>query len=211
MNSIISQTDQRKIFFSACIKGETEIVKKIIENKFDIDITDHQGITGLNFATAYNQFNIVRYLIENGANVNIKDKNGWTPLITVAQLSKDKTEITKYLIENGANINQVDKDGFSALHIAIENRYFNIAKLLIVKGIDITIKTKLDKETALHKAIRTNNFELVQLLLDKGAKVSEVNYENMSALQIAQLESTNEIFELLKEYSNKKVLTLKKK
>lgn len=211
VNSLFAQTEQNKIFFNACIKGDIEVIKKILENNFDIDLTDKQGITGLNFAVAYNQFNVVRFLIEKGANLNIKDKNGWSPIITASQLLKDKTEIVKYLIQNGANINQVDKDGFSALHIAIENNYFNVAKLLIIKGIDISIKTKLDKETALHKAVRSNNFELVQLLLDKGAKISEVNYENLSALQIAESESSNDIYEILKDYSNKKSLTLKKK
>lgn len=209
--SDLHQGIDRGSYFQACIKGDLRIVREYLDNEGDVNIKDNQGVTGLNFAAAYNHMQLVKFLLENGANTEIKDNNGWTPLISIAQLGKDRTDIARMILDKGANINAVDMDGFSSLHIAIDNQYLRLAKLLIEKGIDINIKTKLDKETALHKAVRNQYSEIVNLLLKNGAKVNIANSDGLTALDIAKEEGFIEIAEVLGEYSKKEISNVVKK
>nr|WP_315101952.1 ankyrin repeat domain-containing protein [uncultured Fretibacterium sp.] len=62
----------------------------------------------------------VRQLIQDGADVNAKNKDGWTPLMAVAQHSSNP-EVLTALIKAGADVNAKDTLGatplmFAAIH-----------------------------------------------------------------------------------------------
>ena len=67
-------------------------------------------------------------LLANKANVQAKSYGGWTPLLNaVFGGHKDLVEL---LLRSKANINYQEDAGRSALHVAAENGYTEIAALL---------------------------------------------------------------------------------
>jgi ankyrin repeat protein len=70
---------------------------------------------------------IVEYLLEHGADINAQAKINNTPIKEAA--SNGHLETVRLLISKGANVNIVG-DGGSALHIAVEKGYTDIAELL---------------------------------------------------------------------------------
>lgn len=90
------------IIYEAIQKGNLEMVKILIENGADLNITYSIIIdTLLIINNSKNRFKMIKLLVENGADVNAVNKEGYTPLM-VAYLFNNK-EIIDYLIKKGAN------------------------------------------------------------------------------------------------------------
>jgi ankyrin repeat protein len=74
---------------------------------------------------------IVEYLLDHGADINARRKINNTPIQQAA--SNRHLEIVRLLLSKGANANIVG-DGGSALHVAVEKGYTDIAELLRQHG-----------------------------------------------------------------------------
>jgi ankyrin repeat protein len=74
---------------------------------------------------------IVEYLLDHGADINARRKINNTPIQQAA--SNGHLEIVRLLLSKGANANIVGDAG-SALHIAVEKGYTDIAELLRQHG-----------------------------------------------------------------------------
>ena len=61
-------------------RGNTKLIKQLLEDGMDVDLTDKEGLTALYRAANNDQKETVSLLLSNGANVNIRDKFGNTPL-----------------------------------------------------------------------------------------------------------------------------------
>ena len=79
---------------------------------------------------------VVKVLIRAGANLNYEmPANGPTALRLAAGLAQK--EIVELLCEAGAAINAANKDGHAAIHIAIENKEFDIVRILAKHRADV--------------------------------------------------------------------------
>ena len=83
-------------------------------------------------AAVYNGYNILEKLIKMGININNQNTGGWSALMSVA-LDKKPLEMAKLLIDNGADINIKNKSDKTALDIAKEVDYKEMADLLQTK------------------------------------------------------------------------------
>ncbi|MFL3665430.1 MAG: ankyrin repeat domain-containing protein [Verrucomicrobiota bacterium] len=66
--------------WDAATRGNTKLIKGLLADGMDIDVTDEGGLTALYRAAHNDQKETVSLLLSNGANVNIRDKFGNTPL-----------------------------------------------------------------------------------------------------------------------------------
>jgi ankyrin repeat protein len=89
--------------------NNVKMVKMLLDNNADVDVSDIEGGTALHYACYNGHEEIVNLLLMNGADINCKDDRGWTPLHVAAQ--RNQVECIKILLEYGADKNIVDNDG----------------------------------------------------------------------------------------------------
>ena len=72
----LNSNKHSKFLFSSAEKGKLEIIKLLLENKFDINMIDENGETPLFKAALNNCFGIFKFLHKNGAKLDITNKEG---------------------------------------------------------------------------------------------------------------------------------------
>lgn len=105
--NVNAQTTTGKSPLSLAVqKGNLSLVKLILENHANINITDINGWTVLHHA-AHNSYNeILNYLIKNSITIDKRDDLGKTALYIAASVNNEKA--VTLLIERGANVNSMD-------------------------------------------------------------------------------------------------------
>jgi ankyrin repeat protein len=71
----------------ACWNGHIAVVKKLLKNGADINMTNKYGNTPFHLACSEGYTEIVKLLLEKGANINTVDKFDQTPLHIACFLS----------------------------------------------------------------------------------------------------------------------------
>ncbi|MGU3370238.1 ankyrin repeat domain-containing protein [Bacillus mycoides] len=94
--------------------------------------------TWLHVATAHGQLEIIEYLINSGINIHAKGGTFSTNALERAA-TKGYLHIAEYLIKHQVEIDTSEPDR-NPLFAAIYSSHFEIIKLLVMNGIDITIK-----------------------------------------------------------------------
>jgi len=85
---------------------------------FDLGLDALKGCTALMFAAVSHDKSSFFYLLEHGADPNAKNKQGYTPLMLLAQSEIDDPEMTLALIKYGAHVSELAPDKTNALHYA---------------------------------------------------------------------------------------------
>ena len=95
-----------------------------------------------------------------------------------------KTDLVRQLVvDHGAPFTS-DWLGTTALHVAAQNGFVEIAEILLNGGVNRDAKTKLER-TALHLAAQSGCIEIVDLLLSNGADVNARDMLKMTPLHWA--------------------------
>ena len=154
----------------------------------------------LSDAVESNSIKKARKAIEDGADVNAKST---TSSILLRAVKLNEIEMVKLLLDNNADINQVKPvDLFSGLMISAKQNNLMMAKLLISRGIDVTLGTVINRN-ALHIAALHNSVDVAKLLVNETQL--DVNLRgNLCALAIAARQDHREIVSLLKNQKNEK-------
>ncbi|QIW19785.1 ankyrin repeat domain-containing protein [Bacillus thuringiensis] len=94
--------------------------------------------TWLHVATAHGQLEIIEYLINSGINIHAKCGTFSTNVLERAA-TKGHLHIAEYFIKHQVEMDTSEPDR-NPLFAAIYSGHFEIVKLLVMNGIDITIK-----------------------------------------------------------------------
>ena len=120
-------------FLRACENGDLKYVKECIEKKHSsnstiiLDISDENGNTGLQVASANNQLEILNFLIKNHhTKINQSNDCGWTSLHHACLYGHN--EIIKELLKNGASFTMRNRLGATPLHIAVASGHISTLK-----------------------------------------------------------------------------------
>jgi uncharacterized protein len=183
-------------------------------------------------ACLYGKNKLVQYLLEAGADPNLAEKKGLLPIIAVFytptmledddslqhhDLIEQMTNIMELLLDNGVDFNSRSFDGKTALMIAAERGYTEIALALIKKGAEIDAiedcgnwqipdyepgmednwVESQDLRTALALAVEHGHTNIVAELLKAGANVNILGSKKRLPIDIAIQEGYTEIIELL--------------
>jgi hypothetical protein len=93
------------------------------------------------------------------------------------------TSTLKALLDLGANIDLSNNDRETSLFIAVSNKMWDLASILVERGADVTLG-KDNGVTPLHWAVRHAHFPLASKLLTQGADVQGRTEEGYSMLQV---------------------------
>jgi ankyrin repeat protein len=115
----------------AAKRGNTEIIRILIENGAQVDGRDKNGLTPLMSAASAGRVGNVEVLIAAAANLNAKDNKGITALMWATV--KGFADVVEILISKGADVNARTTDGLTAQRmsqriIADLNRSFGDAE-----------------------------------------------------------------------------------
>jgi ankyrin repeat protein len=136
-------------------------------------------------------------LVSMGADPNITDKNKISLLMHIFSLNDKKTikQYVKFLLEKNINVNLIDKNDMSALLATIYTDNYEMTKLLLEKGADVS-----KSMSSLIIACQTGNLKIVKLLLKYGADLSYINQIGFNALMKACQFGYLQIVKLLLKY-----------
>jgi len=89
----------------------------------------------------------------------------------------DAAEVTA-LLDKGADVNAKFRYGATALFKAAERGHVEVAKILLARGADVTVKDTFYGATAMTWALDNGHIEIVRLLLEKDASSVEDVLQN---------------------------------
>ena len=109
----------------ACINGEVDVVKYLLDKGAEIEAKSKSGQTPLMLAASGGHYHplvtggneiCAELLINKGARKEAKSNSGLTPLICAARAGKDK--MLRLLVSKGCQLEGKDYNGRTALHWA---------------------------------------------------------------------------------------------
>ena len=167
-------------------KGQTEVVRVLLQAGADLELPDANGFSPLAWAIKLESPTISDLLRKAGAKEpeHLHGSSDFT-LITGAQTGD--VSLVDHALQRGANVNHLHQDhrvAATALQRAVEIGHLEIATKLLAAGADPDIGG-LDEDlnansTPLIQAARRGYLEIVKLLLEHGA---DPNIEQKTALQ----------------------------
>lgn len=210
----------------ACIRGDIDELKRILENSSDsktlLDTKDENGNNVFVLSLINKQYDIMRYLSRG---------KSWIELyVSYLNISKHyKLDCTlhdiiangyhggyteEYIIEciqnellQNSNLETRDCNLNTPLHIACSFRFMDIVKLLLDNGADVNALNR-DLEQPLHVLCNTNSEDtpevfknILSLLIEKGANVNAINIHNQTPCDILFDSYHDDISELQKEFT----------
>ena len=150
----------------ACYNGNIKMIKLLVGNGADINITNNNGLNILHLAAQGNQSTVIYYFIHKyKMNINSSDKLGNTCLHWACFYNNDKV-LNFLLLCEKININAKNKNGFTPLHFCVLGKNARAIKKLITCGGDISIKNN-ENQTCLTLSIKKNDKEIKDILINK--------------------------------------------
>jgi ankyrin repeat protein len=185
---------KRTALQAAASKGQTSIVKLLLDKGADVTVANKEGWTPLNSASDSGHVDIVKLLLDNGADVTVTSENGWTPL----NLASDSghVDVVKLLLDNGADVTVTSENGWTPLNSASSNGHVDVVKLLLDNGADVTV-TSEEGWTPLNSASDSGHVNVVKLLLDNGADLTVTSKDGCTPLNSASESGHIDIVKLL--------------
>jgi uncharacterized protein len=195
-----------------------ETAKFLIENGADVNATVHNQ-TPLRLALEKKiktNFELARLLVKKGADINFK--NTQESSLVMLSIEDETPGSAKFLLnlknDNELNslaginivldINVQNVYGSSALSLAIENGYSEIADLIINYGdTDLELKHNRDESTAVIFAYKMNRIDIFNLLITKDVLINEQDSDLNSLLILAtDKNDTNTVKKLIELGAN---------
>lgn len=170
------QEDNLTILHYSAQNGFLTAVHLLVTAGVDLDALDNTQNTPLMLAIANLKNDVVKYLISVGASFTFKGMDGMTALHMAAE--RGNLTACELLVEASVDkrgyVNLIDDGGWTSLVWACENNHADVARYLLRKGADPTLRD-LKQNVALHWAAFSSTREIVELLLSYENNVNVVN------------------------------------
>ncbi|EAX93943.1 FLJ00246 protein, putative [Trichomonas vaginalis G3] len=201
---------------NACVKGDLQLTKSLIEGGCDKNAVTKNENNCLLLASYNGHLEIVKYLIGIGFNKNWRSKLGYNPILLASQ--EGQLDTVKYLKSIGCDVNSKANCNASCIYLASCSGHLETVKYLFSVGADpnerentgcppIIIASqeghlevvkyliqcgcnKNDKtdynSSSLHWAAENGHFEVVEYLVSIGVNLNDKDNGGKTALDLAK-------------------------
>jgi ankyrin repeat protein len=122
----------------AILFGTVKQVKALLERGANANAGDKEWGAALDYAARNGKLRLTQVLVKYGADVNRKNSLQKTPLHGALSCWWRETaqKVSLFLLNHGADVNAVDTNGRTTLMYAVIYKRFDLAKLLVERGVD---------------------------------------------------------------------------
>eukprot|EP01114_Cavostelium_apophysatum_P016722 TRINITY_DN4814_c0_g1_i3.p1 TRINITY_DN4814_c0_g1~~TRINITY_DN4814_c0_g1_i3.p1 ORF type:complete len:804 (-),score=200.33 TRINITY_DN4814_c0_g1_i3:47-2458(-) len=185
----------------AAWQGNFDAVRRIQDSNNgsggSINLPDHRGFTGLQYAAAQGFLNICALLLEYGANCEYRDPKCGNTALHWAVINGQQ-EVIKALVEHGADPNATNFWGYTALALAVLEEQLDTAEFLLENGSNANIAS-VHGISPLHAAAAKGSADIVRLLIKNGAYLNSRDEELETPLFFALRENHPSVAQILIE------------
>ncbi|EAY21052.1 KIAA1250 protein, putative [Trichomonas vaginalis G3] len=179
----------------ACIKGDLQLTKSLIEGGCERNSIETNGNNCLLLASFYGHLEIVKYLINIGYDKDWCNKtNGFNAIIFASQ--EGRLETVKYLQSIGCDVNYKPFTSASCIYLASYNGHLETVKYLLSVGANPNEKL-YNGFSPLIVASSFGHLEVVKCLIQCGCNKNDKTNCNQSALHCAAKNGHFEVVEYL--------------
>ena len=148
--------------------ADGEAVRRLLQNKTDVNATEPDGTTALHWASYRDDLGNAQLLLRAGANPNAANDLGATPIWTASV--NGSVTMVRLLLEAGANPNAALLLGETVLMAAARSGNADIVEQLLARGANANAHAARG-QTALMWAVAQRHPDVVKVLLAHGADV----------------------------------------
>ncbi|EQC37216.1 hypothetical protein SDRG_05442 [Saprolegnia diclina VS20] len=185
-----ANSSTRSQFLHHCVStGDVASVQRFVADCGPGLVVDYRGDayavgdTLVHTACRMQQLDVLKYLLLLGVDVNARNAIGVAPLYICA--ATGALPFVEALVRASASVRgATGPNGDSALHVAVQENHFTIARLLVHAGADVNGQSAIG-DTPLHIASMHGHGPMVAYLLRKGADVSRENARGETSLMKA--------------------------
>ena len=154
----------------AAMQGDKAAMRALLSEKADVNATQPDGATALQWAAYNDDVEMADLLIAAGANLKAANREGATALYLAAL--HGSAPMVERLLGAGADPNEREAAGETPLMLAARSGSIEAIRALIDHQADVNAKEKLRGTTALMWAVTEGHAEAVRFLIAHGADVS---------------------------------------
>lgn len=176
--------DGRTYIFWAAYKGNTEIIKYLLDNGARTDLTDDKGNTIITFAAGSGQQNTAVYdliIAADKDHVSKTNPDGANALLLVAPYDSD-LEVVTYFESKGLSIKSTDADGNGIFNYVARTGNTDLMNKLIKKGLKGTDQAFIF--AAYGTRGKANTIATYEYLVAAGLNPNVANKEGITPLHV---------------------------
>ncbi|XP_071115437.1 uncharacterized protein [Haliotis cracherodii] len=167
----------------ACMKGETNIVKILLDHGMNIEDVGGRYIrTPLMYACRHGKLETAKELKRRHAVLDIVDKNIFSCLHFAAM--KGHVPTAEWLLQSGIIVNCVNSASRTPLMYAFQNGHIDMVTFLMQNDADMQMVDD-KKTTCLHFAAKSGDLHLVQLCLEFDHNIDPLTKDGWTPTMIA--------------------------
>ncbi|HJN14527.1 MAG TPA: ankyrin repeat domain-containing protein, partial [Armatimonadota bacterium] len=204
----------------AAVHADLDTVKLLVEHGADCQSKGPGGLAVTDIAARAGNDGIVAYLRERGVPEGVmtslasgdveaiadglnhggdpNERVDGDPLICLAA-ERGQAGVVKLLLGRGADPSARDAENGPALMLAVEYGHDEIAEMLIKAGADVNAREPEERGTALHQVAAVTDARIATLLLERGANVNAKLRDGTRPLDLAEIQTSDEVEDLLRE------------
>jgi ankyrin repeat protein len=159
----------------AAQNGACDVVKTMVEARFNLAVRDKNGATPIHHASANGRVATVATLLDvHRGLADYVDDQGFTALHLSSQ--QNRVDIIRLLLDSHCSIDKISLHGLTSLHLASIRGHIDIVKLLLQNHANVNVADKTRHGfTASHWAASYGHREITKLLLEAKADMAKTD------------------------------------